>query len=303
MLKFILPTFLLISCSGIKPINNKKASDESLVQTKAPIISKNTKLVSSIKTIELQPGKVKFVEFDIALEDGMKTLNCRGTKTDFLVEKKKGRFLMAESYFSSMKPYECLYKDTIILSVKVKQFPYKSEKLNVDKKRVTLSKKDLARVIKEREILKKIYKNSASYYLFDKPFIRPLNSFITSHYGNRRVFNNKKKSQHLGNDLRAAVGLPIPVANKGKVVFTGHLFYSGNIVIVDHGLNLYSLYGHLSKIKVAQGMIINQGEIVGLAGATGRVSGPHLHWGIKLNSQNIDGFSLVDESKKMFGND
>ena len=135
--------------------------------------------------------------------------------------------------------------------------------------------------------------------MFNEPFEVPLDSYITSHYGNRRLFNNKKRSQHLGNDFRAAVGVPIPVANKGKVVFTGNLFYSGNVVIVDHGLNIFTAYGHLSKINVQEGMIVNKGTIVGLAGKTGRVSGPHLHWGVKINGSWIDGFSLVEESKKM----
>lgn len=94
--------------------------------------------------------------------------------------------------------------------------------------------------------------------------------------------------------------MPIPVTNRGKVVFAGNLFYTGNVVIIDHGLNIFSLYGHLSKIKAQVGDIVNQGDIVGLAGMTGRVSGPHLHWGIKINGHNVDGFSLVTESKKQF---
>lgn len=290
-MKFLLVFLLTVSCAGIKPISNK--------ESKPVEIKKELPLVESVKSITLQPGKVSYVEFNINLPDGKIELVCNKKKVPFIVINNKAKSLIGESYFSKLKPYTCSYKEKVVLSINVKDFPYKSEKLNVDKRRVTLSKKDLARVIKEREIKRKIYLNSASYFLFEEPFMKPLDSFITSHYGNRRLFNNKKRSQHLGNDFRAAVGVPIPTANKGKVVYTGHLFYSGNIVIIDHGLNIFTAYGHLSKIKVHKGDIVNKGDIVGLAGATGRVSGPHLHWGVKVNGHWVDGFSLVNESEKM----
>jgi hypothetical protein len=291
----LLVFLLCISCSGIKPIQNQN-QPQSPAKTKTQLI-KVKPLIEKIKQVQLQPGKVKFVEFYINLTDGMWELDCEGNKKAFFVEGSRGRLFMSETYFSDLKPFKCLYKNQPVLSISIKKFPYKSEKLNVDKKRVTLSKKDLNRVIKEKKILAKVYQNTSSYFLFTEPFRRPLSSFITSHYGNRRIFNNKKKSQHLGNDLRAAIGVPIPVANKGKVIFTGELFYSGNVVIVDHGLDIFTTYGHLSKIKVTEGMIVNSGDIVGLAGATGRVSGPHLHWGVKINGNWVDGFSLVEESK------
>jgi murein DD-endopeptidase MepM/ murein hydrolase activator NlpD len=291
-MKFILLFVLTVSCSSIRPINEEKKITQDVVEKELP-------LIEEVREVTLMPGKATFVEFDINLEDGKIILDCNKKKVSFIVLNKKAKTLMGETYFSKLKPYKCHYENKEVLSIKVKDFPYKSEKLNVNKSRVTLSKKNLARVIKEREIKRKIYLKSSSYFLFDEPFKTPLDSFITSHYGNRRLFNNKKRSQHLGNDFRAAVGVPIPVANKGKVVFTGNLFYSGNIVIVDHGLNIFTAYGHLSKIKVQEGTIVNKGTIVGLAGKTGRVSGPHLHWGVKINGSWIDGFSLVEESKKM----
>ncbi len=295
MLKILSILIFSISCSGIQPISSQNKSE---IKKKTIVIPEP--LIKSEQKVVLQPGKVKFVKFDINLADGMHSLICNNKSIPFFVEKKQAHVFMAESYFSKLKPYKCQFQNTNVLDVTVKRFPYKSEKLNVDKKRVSLSKKDLARAIKEKQIVKKVYLNSASYFLFNQKFRKPLTSYITSYYGNKRLFNNKKRSQHLGNDLRAAVGVPIPVSNKGKVVFVGDLFFSGNVVIVDHGLNIYTMYGHLSKIKVTEGMIINQRDIIGLAGATGRVSGPHLHWGVKINGHWVDGFSLVEESEKMF---
>lgn len=296
-MKYLLLAFFLISCSGIKTI--QKDNTEKQVESNNETTNKNDdSLVKQVEEVTLQPGKVKLVKFDINLADGKWELLCNKNKVEFVVMNKTAKVFMVESYFSMMRPYKCRFKDQDILAVKIKSFPYKSEKLNVDKRRVTLNKKDLDRVIREREIKRKIYEKTASYYLFDQPFQVPLKSFVTSHYGNRRLFNNKKRTQHLGNDFRARTGVKIPVSNKGKVVYTGNLFYSGNIVIVDHGLNIFTAYGHLSKILVSEGSIVNKGEIVGLSGATGRVSGPHLHWGVKINGQWIDGFSLVEESKK-----
>ena len=117
------------------------------------------------------------------------------------------------------------------------------------------------------------------------------------------MFNNKKRSQHLGNDFRAAIGVPIPVSNRGRVVYVGNLFFSGNVVVVDHGLDIFTLYGHLSKIKTTKGSIVYIGDIIGLAGMSGRVSGPHLHWGVKINGNSVDGFSLSRESELQFSQD
>jgi murein DD-endopeptidase MepM/ murein hydrolase activator NlpD len=253
--------------------------------------------------LTLYPGKVIFKKFSTNLKDGKYHFTCGKRKIPFSVSEKTGVAYFMEGYFSRLNSERCSFKGEEIFVLTKKAFPYKSEKLNVAKRKVFYNKEDLARIIKEKEIKKKIYLNSAKNFLFDEEFRVPLNSYITSHYGNKRLFNNKKKSQHLGNDLRAAVGVKIPVMNRGRVVFTGDLFFSGKVVVVDHGLEIFSLYGHLSKILVQKGDVVNKGDIVGLAGATGRVSGPHLHWGVKIQGQWVDGFSLVSESQKHFSQD
>ena len=116
---------------------------------------------------------------------------------------------------------------------------------------------------------------------------------MTSVYGTRRLFNNVRKSQHLGIDYRAKVGVPIPSSNKGKVVLAQNLFYTGNTVILDHGLGVFTLYGHLNKILVKKGDLVNRRQILGEAGKTGRVTGPHLHWGVKVNGHWVNGDVLT----------
>ena len=304
---FVLYTFVL-ACSGIQTINSESSIEKkTLVQEKPN--KKNVPVINREVEVEVQPGKVTFVEFGINLPDGKWELNCRDKEVPFVVQKGKAQLILAESYFSNLKPYKCFLisdndaediQEVSVLDVTVKPFKYKSERLYVDQKKIDIVGEDLKRVIREKEIKRKIYLETASYYLFDQPFVAPLKSYITSIYGNKRIFNNKKESQHLGFDFRAKVGVPIPASNKGRVVYTGDLFFIGKVVVVDHGLDIFTAYGHLSKIKVRKGDFVKQGDIVGLSGRTGRVSGPHLHWGVRVQGQWVDGYSLIEQSALKF---
>ena len=294
----ILLILFFISCSQIKPINEKTTTPDK--------VSTNPEIILS--EAQVYNGKVEFIDFAADLKDGRYFLHCTENesknpmiqKIPFQVSQGRGFLYYAESYFSIAKSHECLFKGKTVLNIFVNQFKYAEERLRVAKGKVHLSKENLERVAKERKITAKLYENSFPELLINKPFQVPLNSYITSRYGKRRIFNNSKKAQHLGNDFRARVGVKIPSSNRGKVVYVGDLFYTGNVVIVDHGLNIFTFYAHLSKTLVSVGDMIDQGDIVGLSGRTGRVSGPHLHWGVKINGHNVDGFSLVEESEKQF---
>lgn len=300
-MKTLLISILLVSCTSIK-MKNSLTDTEQVNEAKIELVRKKL----PIKTLKLLTGKVSYVDFDTSLSDGVYDLTCIDTKTKkdykskISVRASIGSAYFGENYFSKPATRSCYIEGQKVLNVEVSHFNYKKERLNVSKKHIDISAKNLARHKKEKVVRAKVYSTSAENYLFDEPFRVPLSSFITSHYGNQRIFNNKKKSQHLGNDMRAAVGVPIPVSNRGKVVFTGNWFFSGSLVVVDHGMNIFTNYMHLSKILVTKGTIVNKGDIIGLAGKTGRVSGPHLHWGAKINGNNVDGFSLVEESKKHF---
>ena len=294
--KVFILVFFVTSCSTV----SSERKEQSQAQ---PVVSQ--KIVQEIKDINIYNGKVKFVSLDVNLADSQVDVICKNAdkkefKYLFYVTRGVAKGYIVENYFASPEKRDCFINDELVMRINSLSFNYKKEKLNVAKNKVDLSKKDLARVQRERRFLAKVYSNSEKRFLFETAFRKPLNSFITSYYGNQRIFNNKKRSQHLGNDFRAAVGVPIPVANRGRVVYVGDLFYAGKVVIVDHGMNIYSYYGHLSKILASKGDIVNKGDIVGNAGMTGRVTGPHLHWGVKINGHNIDGFSLVEESQKHF---
>jgi murein DD-endopeptidase MepM/ murein hydrolase activator NlpD len=254
--------------------------------------------------LTISPGEVRWIEFPLTSDEAK--LFCREKEVKFVKKGDVGVAFVMETYFSDLSSYKCRVvinqKTTYQFNVKVADRVFKSETLRVDPKTIKLSEKDQLRVSKEQKVLNKIYASSVSDFLFTESFISPMTSQVTSLYGTRRVYNGQKKGQHLGIDYRAAVGDKVPVANAGKVVLAKDLFYTGYTVIIDHGMDIFTVYGHLSKTLVTGGDIVKRGDIIGLSGNTGRTSGPHLHWGVKIQGQYIDGFVLIEETKKKFVN-
>ena len=182
------------------------------------------------------------------------------------------------------------------LSFSIVQGRYRSEKLRVPARKVVPLKGDMQRINREKAAVKDIYALSQARHLWQAPFQLPVDGKITSPYGSRRTYNGQTKRYHSGIDFRAAVGTPIKSANTGIVRMAEDLFFAGKHVIVDHGKGLFTSYSHLSEFRVSPGQLIDRGTVVGLAGASGRANGPHLHWGAKLNGVNINPMQLLDIS-------
>lgn len=170
---------------------------------------------------------------------------------------------------------------------------YRTEELKVDSARVNPSKKNIKRVQKETRSIKQAYASGSAAGLWNGAFQLPIKSQITSPFGNKRLFNGQLKSYHNGVDFRAPIGTPVFAANSGVVKMAKNLFYSGDAVIIDHGNNIFTIYAHLSKIKVKAGQQIGKGQQIGLTGATGRVNGPHLHWGVKVSGAAADPIQFI----------
>ena len=183
-----------------------------------------------------------------------------------------------------------LWSSAVLVSSKA--FP--SEELAVDDKFVRLNKADEDRSEAEARMLKKVYAVERPQALFTGSFVSPIPGAISARFGERRIFNGMPKSPHSGADLRAKAGTPIACPAGGRVVLAQDLFYSGNTVVVEHGLGLYSIYAHLSRVDVKLGQQVVRGARLGLVGATGRVTGPHLHWGVKFRGARIDPYSIVE---------
>jgi murein DD-endopeptidase MepM/ murein hydrolase activator NlpD len=184
---------------------------------------------------------------------------------------------------------------------KIRQIPfqvvagdYKTDVLKVDGRRVNPNKEDLQRAGREAGEIQQIYAGGIQERLWDGSFQLPVENEISSRFGNRRVFNGQLKSYHNGLDFRSPKGTPVYASNSGVARLAKNLFYSGNAVIIDHGTGIFTIYAHLSKIETTAGRRIEKGQLLGLSGATGRVSGPHLHWGVKLNAVAVNPLQFVE---------
>ena len=181
--------------------------------------------------------------------------------------------------------------ETIIF--KIVEGEYKKEKITVEGSKVTPPKDVLKRIEEEREEANKIYATVNEGLKFNSEFILPMSSVITSPFGTARVFNGTLKSYHGGTDFRAAVGSSVIAANDGTVVIAKDRYYAGGSVVIDHGEGIYTQYYHLSALNVKVGRVVKKGEIIALSGASGRVSGPHLHFGVIVRGVQVNPINFV----------
>ena len=178
---------------------------------------------------------------------------------------------------------------------KIKSKAFKSESFSVAQEFDQLSPEVLERIRREQEQFARVFAVSAAQRLWARPFVGPLPKEITSPFGYRRVINGTPRAPHTGVDLKAAMETPVLAANHGRVVLLGDFFYSGKSLVVDHGSSLFTVYFHLSEFKAEQGSEVKKGDVIALSGMTGRVTGPHLHWGARMNGARIDPFQLIEK--------
>ncbi len=178
--------------------------------------------------------------------------------------------------------------------VSVKSGKFAIERLHVAQEFVQPSPKETERANKERQRLREIFATITPERFWQGSFQLPLEDAKSAgNFGRRRVLNGQPGSPHGGEDFPAVAGTPVRAPQRGRVALAEELFFSGNTVVVDHGLGLYTFYGHLSSIAVAVGDVVEQGALLGKVGATGRVTGPHLHWGATLNDARVNPLQLI----------
>jgi len=178
-------------------------------------------------------------------------------------------------------------------TVHIRPAHYRTSSLSVAPKFVEPGPEELKQIEADKQLKAKIFAASAPEPEWSGRFLAPVQAAPTDSFGTRRMFNGKLASIHMGEDFRAAAGTVVRAANSGTVVLARPLYYEGNCVIVDHGLGLFTLSMHFSRIDVKEGQRVTQGEKLGLSGATGRVTGPHLHWAVRWQGAYLDPAKLL----------
>ncbi len=184
--------------------------------------------------------------------------------------------------------YSVLHAD-----VAVEEPHFRSKELAVAQRFIEPSPAAKRRMKRDQAAFNKAFARQFAPPLFTGRFAWPRAAEITGHFGDKRVFNGVKQSQHYGDDLEGAVGAPVAATNDGRVVLVRDCYASGRTVVVWHGTGLFSVYFHLSKFAVRAGQTVKRGDPIGLVGKTGRVTGPHLHWGMKLDGLYVDPESIL----------
>ncbi|HVQ15891.1 MAG TPA: M23 family metallopeptidase [Vicinamibacterales bacterium] len=182
---------------------------------------------------------------------------------------------------------------TAKVSLIVERYRYETRRIQVDPKMANPPESELARIKQEAQAMADAFAILTPERFWRGSFDAPVPGDANSAFGRLTITNGKPSGRHQGADFRAATGTPVHAPNGGRIVLAQNLYFAGNTVIIDHGLGVFSLLAHLSRIDVRPGTIVARGEVVGQSGATGRVTGPHLHWAVRFGEMTVDPLSLM----------
>ena len=185
------------------------------------------------------------------------------------------------------------HKASGVITVKSRKFPV--QRLTLPKSMVDLSPTDESRAEAEATRLRALYDTISAARLWQGRFTRPIASTAKPEgFGFRRIINGQPRSPHSGMDFAAPAGTPVVASNRGRVALVANYFFGGRLVMLDHGLGLYTLYMHLDRVDVMEGSLIGRGETLGAVGSTGRATGPHLHFQVQVKRARVDPAALME---------
>ena len=182
---------------------------------------------------------------------------------------------------------------TSVQTVKVGRGAYRTSRLRVSQKFLDPDAETLERIKQEQEVKREVFRRFSGGRGWKGGFAAPVDNIVTEPFGVRRVFNNKRQSTHQGLDFRAALGTPVKAMNSGEVILAREMFFEGGMIVVDHGHGLLTMYLHLSEFKTREGSHVAKGQIIGLSGATGRVTSEHLHVAVRWQGAYLDPATLL----------
>ena len=209
----------------------------------------------------------------------------------------KGCFIGLGAFDLSTRPgvYRMLLKarqQKTMLRMRVLKDRFEAIHLTLPQEKVSPSPENIVRIEKEADLLNSIWQID-SERLWEGSFLLPLQNPLSTPFGTKRIINMATVSIHKGLDIKGQEGEEIKASNTGRVILTEELFFGGNTVIIDHGQGMFTIYMHMSGFKVSPGDLVSKNEIIGSVGSTGRASGPHLHFGVKISGINVNPVSLT----------
>jgi hypothetical protein len=177
------------------------------------------------------------------------------------------------------------------LTIVPRTFPART--LRVEDKFAEPPRAALGRIERESKAVEAIFARRASSRMWNEAFVAPVPGVATSSFGRRTIVNGEPRAPHSGMDFQAEPGTPVTAPNRGTVVLVADQYFAGRVVIIDHGAHVFSYLAHLSAIDVETGDVVERGQRIALSGATGRVTGPHLHWTLRIGAARVDPLSMV----------
>ena len=186
-----------------------------------------------------------------------------------------------------------------IIPISVLSRDYGIRRLTLPREMVELDAHTLKRVKEEIRVVRELLMRPAGRLLWRGTWIRPVAGTVVSPFGSRRIINGEERSPHSGVDLKAPEGTVVKASNRGRVALVADHFFSGQSVFIEHGGGIQSMYFHLSQVLVRVGQMVEKGARVGLSGSSGRATGPHLHFGIRLNGGRVDPLNLIEISGRL----
>jgi len=242
------------------------------------------------------PGGITIVELPVATEQPPVV---RYRKQRVMVQKRDGRWQAVVGLPLSIGSGEHrLHVEGLgaPLPFRVAGKAYAEQRLTIkNKRKVNPNAEDLERIRGERRRIDAALRHWAPRAEVDTRFTLPVQGRLSSPFGLRRFFNDQPRKPHSGIDIAAPEGTPIRAPAAGTVIERGEFFFNGNSVFIDHGQGLVTMYAHMSRIDVQPGQHLARGEVIGAVGQTGRVTGPHLHWGVSLNDARVDPALFFDD--------
>ncbi|MEW6669671.1 MAG: M23 family metallopeptidase [Thermodesulfobacteriota bacterium] len=182
------------------------------------------------------------------------------------------------------------------IQVSIKGKDYGERRLTLPREMVELDEPTLERVKREAEVLRRVLERSLTSPLWRGAFLRPCDGEVAGPFGRRSIINEQPRSPHSGVDLRGETGTPVKAINQGRVALTCEHFFSGRSVVIDHGGGIHSMYSHLDRIRVREQDRVGRGEVIGQVGSTGRSTGPHLHFAVRVNGARVNPLRLIELS-------